>query len=299
MGYMFNEAAAFNQPIGRWDVSSVTDMYAMFRGATRFNQFIGNCDTASVKTMHGMFQRAAAFNQPIGSWTVSQVTDTSYMFESAVAFNHDITGWTRVTTHSTSMFETATAWLAIYSSNTGGVGGPASEWSLGSDYCGEDERVSAGACVPCADGYVNAPGDDKRNGDTTCDSRYCAEDHYLSAGACVACPTCQENAQGDDTRGGVDTTCEPKFKPCDFRRLARKSTVCSRLLEPGTTCATCDIGYRLDRVFACDVNMTTCESTLRVGKCSAPCRDFLCLSAPSAPAARAKVAELRRRREEL
>ena len=107
------------------------------------------------------------------------------------------------------------------------------------------------------------------------------------------------NAEGDDTRGGVDTTCEPKFKPCDFRRLARKSTVCSRMLEPGTTCATCDIGYRLDRVFACDVNLTTCESTLRVGKCSAPCRDFLCSVGAERAAARAKVAELRRRREEF
>jgi hypothetical protein len=196
------------------------------------------------------------------------------------------------------MFTDASAWNAIYNRDSG-TNGPASAWLLGSEYCGEDEHVSAGECVPCADGYVNAPGDDKRNGDTTCDSRYCAEDHYLSAGACVACPKCHENAEGDDPRGGVDTTCEIKIKPCDFRRLARRSTVCSRLLEPGTTCATCDIGYRLDRVFACDMNMTTCESTLRVGKCSAPCRDFLCLSAPSAPAARAKVAELRRRREEL
>jgi hypothetical protein len=221
------------------------------------------------------------------------------MFEWAVAFNHDITDWTDVTTDSSAMFNDASAWNAIYNRDSG-VNGPASAWSLGSQYCGENERVSAGACVACPSGYVNAPGDDTQGGgDTTCDSRYCAEDHYVSAGACVACPTCHENAEGDDTRGGVDTTCEPKFKPCDFRRLARKSTVCSRLLEPDTTCATCDIGYRLDRAFACDVDMTTCESTLRAGKCSAPCRDFLCLSAPSAPAARAKVAELRRRREEL
>jgi hypothetical protein len=298
MSSTFEGASAFNQSIGRWDVSSVTTMYAMFRDAALFNQFIGNWDTGNVETMHGMFSGARTFNQPIGSWNTGKVTVTAWMFERAVAFNHDITGWTDVHIDASAMFTDASAWNAIYNRDSG-TNGPASAWLLGSEYCGEDEHVSAGECVPCADGYVNAPGDDKRNGDTTCDSRYCAEDHYLSAGACVACPKCHENAEGDDPRGGVDTTCEIKIKPCDFRRLARRSTVCSRLLEPGTTCATCDIGYRLDRVFACDMNMTTCESTLRVGKCSAPCRDFLCLSAPSAPAARAKVAELRRRREEL
>jgi len=250
--------------------------------------------------MHGMFQRAWSFNQPIGSWTVSQVTDTSYMFESAVAFNHDITGWTRVTTDSTEMFKFAFAWLAIYSRDTG-VDGPASEWSLGSQYCGENERVSAGACVACPSGYVNAPGDDKNGGDTTCGE--CAEDHYVAAGACVACAAGYFNAPGDGVDGGdtgCHTTCHPTIS-CVVAGPAMKSTGCAGVTIPhGSTCTpTCDSGYAVDSVFACDINATTCEPTLRAGKCSAPCRDFLCLLAPSAPAARAKVAELRLRREEL
>ena len=42
MSYMFFGAYAFNQPIGHWDVSKVTDMSYMFFGAYAFNQDISS-----------------------------------------------------------------------------------------------------------------------------------------------------------------------------------------------------------------------------------------------------------------
>ena len=44
MGEMFSssEAFKFNQPIGDWDVSEVTNMEYMFYQAVLFNQPIGN-----------------------------------------------------------------------------------------------------------------------------------------------------------------------------------------------------------------------------------------------------------------
>jgi surface protein len=57
----------FNQPIGGWDVSKVTDMNRMF----------ANSDS---------------FNQDISAWNVARDTDIGYMFYDAVSFNGDFRG---------------------------------------------------------------------------------------------------------------------------------------------------------------------------------------------------------------
>ena len=59
LSFMFLDISTFNQPIGNWDVSNVTNMEGMF-------QCIGS---------------NSIFNKPIGNWDVSNVTNMSYMFD--------------------------------------------------------------------------------------------------------------------------------------------------------------------------------------------------------------------------
>jgi surface protein len=88
MFYNPNGSTIFNQPIGSWDTSSVTNMSSMFYGAQAFNQDIGYWATNQVTTMEAMFQSAIVFNQDIGSWQTANVTNMGYMFFYADAFNN-------------------------------------------------------------------------------------------------------------------------------------------------------------------------------------------------------------------
>ena len=85
--------ANFNDDIGSWDVSNVTNMVMAFQEASSFNSDISGWDTSNVTTMKYAFDNASVFNSNIGSWDVSNVTNFLKTFYRAFAFNGNISGW--------------------------------------------------------------------------------------------------------------------------------------------------------------------------------------------------------------
>jgi surface protein len=61
---MFQGATAFNQPIGSWNVSNVTDMGAMFAGASIFYQDLSGWNTSDVTYAEQIFCNCSVFDTP-------------------------------------------------------------------------------------------------------------------------------------------------------------------------------------------------------------------------------------------
>ena len=62
----FQDATRFNSAIGAWDVSSVTDVFAMFEAAAAFNADLRAWDLSSVTEMRELFLDATSFEGGLG-----------------------------------------------------------------------------------------------------------------------------------------------------------------------------------------------------------------------------------------
>jgi surface protein len=90
---------SFNQPIGSWDVSNVTNMSSMFNYSI-FNQNIGNWDVSSVIDMDSMFRNTLGFDQNLSGWSISNVVSMNTMFGgsslSTTNYNNLLIGWSGI-----------------------------------------------------------------------------------------------------------------------------------------------------------------------------------------------------------
>ena len=139
MNSMFNQNASsvkqFNQPIGNWNVSRVTDMSSMFNansnGGQLFNQNLNTWNVSNVKNMSFMFSGAQSFNNGNLSglanqltWDTSSCTNMANMFAINPAFNSNLgtgtTPWNvSNVTNMSYMFYNDTATLSAFNQNIG------------------------------------------------------------------------------------------------------------------------------------------------------------------------------------
>ena len=91
MSEMFYNCVKFDQPIVNWNTSAVKDMKRMFFNCVEFDQPIVKWDTSAVKDMRRMFYNCEKFNQPIGDWVTEELTDINYMFEGCTNFKQEVT----------------------------------------------------------------------------------------------------------------------------------------------------------------------------------------------------------------
>lgn len=90
LAYLFEGERTFNQDIGTWDVSTITNFDHMFDGAWIFNESIENWDLSSATSVEYMFKDASAFDQNVNNWDFTNVTSVKGMFENATSFNNGI-----------------------------------------------------------------------------------------------------------------------------------------------------------------------------------------------------------------
>ena len=65
MEWMFGYCLNFNHNIENWDVSNVTNMYAMFYNCTNFSKSLKNWNVSNVTNMEEMFFNIKGVNRYI------------------------------------------------------------------------------------------------------------------------------------------------------------------------------------------------------------------------------------------
>jgi surface protein len=102
MAQTFFAANRFNQNIGNWNTSNVTNLSLIFCGPApafthSFNNgnsdSIRNWDTSKVNNFNGVFFYNPNFNQPVGDWNVSSGSNFNNMFTFSTGFNQPLNNW--------------------------------------------------------------------------------------------------------------------------------------------------------------------------------------------------------------
>jgi len=88
MSSLFKDKS-FNENIGSWDVSNVTDMSSMFHDNHTFNKDLSRWGVSKVTNMNRTFRYAWVMNQDLSDWQVNQVNDCTGFWAGASAWSKE------------------------------------------------------------------------------------------------------------------------------------------------------------------------------------------------------------------
>jgi surface protein len=108
-------AERYGHPIGKWDVSLITDFTSLFDreripAAASFHEDLSEWDISKAVSLRRMFYRAEHFNSNLNNWNTERVEDMSETFTGCSSFNGAVSNWnTGSVTSMAGMFHNATS----------------------------------------------------------------------------------------------------------------------------------------------------------------------------------------------
>jgi len=90
---MFRGCTLFNEDIGGWDMSNVSNLYQMFINCVNFNRDLPWTVKSNAVTTQAIFEGCTNFNGDLSTWDVSGWTIFLNMFQNSGFNNNSILGW--------------------------------------------------------------------------------------------------------------------------------------------------------------------------------------------------------------
>ena len=89
-----NRSTRLHGPIGKWDVSQVTNMSKIFRDLAYFNYTLSNWDVSRVTNMELMFDEASSFQQTLcgAAWVNSKASKDEMFTHSLGSISDTVRG---------------------------------------------------------------------------------------------------------------------------------------------------------------------------------------------------------------
>ena len=104
---MFSNCETFNQPLNKWNVSNVKNMFNMFYRCKMFNQSLNNWNVEKLIISQNMFTKCISFNHRLDNWNIIKLKIAKNMFSECYNYTNSsyiLDKWDLSNVNNTDMF---------------------------------------------------------------------------------------------------------------------------------------------------------------------------------------------------